>query len=86
MFFLLLLILFRSFVGLPLLPFLVAYYFAVNKPRISVFIFVATMFICLCVFFASSFGPNFINLPNKIAERQKTFMEFGVCMKGAIFM
>lgn len=80
--FLLLLVLFRSFVGLPLLPFLIAYYFAVNMPKRSVFVYAATIFICLCIFFLSSFGPNFINLPNKIAERQKTYM----VLKGGSFM
>lgn len=82
MLFLLLLILFRSFVGLPLLPFLIAYYFAVNTPKHSVIIYTATLFICVSIFIASSFGLNFINLPNKIAERQKTFM----VLKGGSFM
>lgn len=82
LFFLLLLVIFRSFVGLPLLPLLIAYYLSTNFPKRSLLIYSFTVIICIIIFFATLFGPNFINLPKQIAERQAKFM----LLSGGSFM
>ncbi len=79
---LLFLVLFRSLVGLTLIPFLVAYAITNFSKKPPVLIFGLTVITCLICFVASSFAPSHLNLPQKFAERQHAFL----LLKGRSYM
>lgn len=72
--FLLLIFLLRSFVFITLVPALIAWSIAHQKPKFTFFSFLVVYVFSAILFFSSSFISKKIDFPNYVAERQQEFM------------